>query len=108
MSPRNKFKIGDIVSVTPVAWDTFNEFSGRVDKFRAESLITVVDAEDDAFDVYPWQLSKDELEIKLFLHTTDGGAQYLVDNDNFALAKIIIRLDGGTKLYKCKIDTMSE
>ena len=46
--------------------------------------------------------------ITLFLHVTDGGAQYLVDNDNFAEAKIIIRLDGGAKLCKCEIDTVSE
>ena len=48
--------------------------------------------------------------ITLFLHTTDGGAQYLVDNDNFAEAKIIIRLDGAmpAELCKCEIDTVSE
>jgi hypothetical protein len=47
------------------------------------------------------------MKITLFLHITDGGAQYLVDNDNFALAKIIIRLDGGAVLHKCEIDTVS-
>ena len=40
-------------------------------------------------------------EITLFTHVTDGGATYLVDNDSFALAKIIIRLDGGPELIRC-------
>ena len=44
----------------------------------------------------------------LFLHITDGGAIYFVDNDNFADAKIIIRIDGGAELLKCEIDTESK
>lgn len=43
------------------------------------------------------------MEITLFLHVTDGGAEYLVDNHNFALANIIIRLDGGAELLRCEI-----
>ena len=46
-------------------------------------------------------------EYRLFLHVTDGGAIYLVDNDMFAKAKIIIRLDGGAELLRCDIDTES-
>ena len=43
------------------------------------------------------------MEYILFLHITDGGAMYLVDNDNFFEAKIIIRIDGGAELLKCEI-----
>jgi len=42
-------------------------------------------------------------EYMLFLHVTDGGARYLTDNHNFALAKIVIRLDGGTELLRCDV-----
>jgi hypothetical protein len=42
-------------------------------------------------------------KVKLILHITDGGARYLTDNDRFAEAKIIIRLDGGAELCKCEI-----
>ena len=42
-------------------------------------------------------------EIKLIRHTTDGGAIYLTDNDDFAKAKLIIRLDGGAELHRCEI-----
>jgi hypothetical protein len=45
----------------------------------------------------------DRTEYVLFLHVTDGGAKYLVDNDNFALAKIVIRIDGDIELVKCEI-----
>jgi hypothetical protein len=31
--------------------------------------------------------------IKLLYHKTDGGAEYLTDNHNFAKAKYIIRID---------------
>ena len=43
-------------------------------------------------------------KIALFLHVTDGGAVYLVDNDKFADAKIIIRLDGDEpELIRCYV-----
>lgn len=46
-----------------------------------------------------------EEQIVLFIHKTDGGAVYLVDNDSFAFAKIIIRLDGNEpELLKCEIE----
>lgn len=47
--------------------------------------------------------------IILFIHRTDGGAVYLVDNDNFGLATIIIRLDGIVpELLKCEIEEGDE
>ena len=40
----------------------------------------------------------------LFLHVTDDGAKYLVDNHSFILAKIVIRIDGKEpELIKCEI-----
>lgn len=42
--------------------------------------------------------------ITLHEHTTDGGAVYLTDTHRFAEAKIIIRLDGGATLIRCKVD----
>jgi hypothetical protein len=53
------FDIGDIVKVVPHEDDDFNEFVGRIDRFRYE-YITVVDAEDNAFDVHPWQVSNEK------------------------------------------------
>lgn len=47
-------------------------------------------------------------EYTLFLHVTDGGAMYLVDNHNFALANIIIRLDGWVELIRCEINEETE
>lgn len=47
-------------------------------------------------------------EYTLFLHVTDGGAMYLVDNHSFAEAKIIIRLDGGAELICCEINEENE
>lgn len=47
-------------------------------------------------------------EYTLYLHVTDGGAIYLVDNHSFAEAKIVIRLDGGAELLRCEIDKENE
>ena len=47
-------------------------------------------------------------EYTLFLHVTDGGAMYLVDNHNFSEAKIVIRLDGGAELLRCEINEENE
>lgn len=48
--------------------------------------------------------------ITLFLHVTDGGVQYLVDNHSFADAKIIILLDGEdeAELIRCYVSPEEE
>ena len=38
--------------------------------------------------------------IPLHLHVTDGGAEYLVDNDDFTKATVLIRLDGDPLLMR--------
>ena len=55
---KEDFKVGDFVDVIPSLedGDDFSEFSGRVDSFR-DGYITVIDQEDNAFDVYPWQVT---------------------------------------------------
>jgi len=51
----------------------------------------------------------DDKTYTLFLHVTDGGAKYLVDNNNFALAQIVIRIDGGeAELIKCEIGEQND
>lgn len=42
-------------------------------------------------------------DVKLSKHITDGGAVYMTDNHSFVDAKVIIRLDGGPELVKCKL-----
>jgi len=51
------FEIGDEVEVEPFSKDNFHSFVGRISGFR-DDLITVNDQDDDAWDVYPQQLTK--------------------------------------------------
>lgn len=51
------FTVDDEVYVTPADGDDFHEFAGRIEAFRG-SFISVIDGDNDVWDVYPWQLKK--------------------------------------------------
>lgn len=55
----DKFTIDEEVNVTPHEDDEFNYFRGTIIAFRGK-FISVIDQEDNVFDVHEWQLSKIE------------------------------------------------
>lgn len=70
--------------------------------FTTEPLVvkTYVDSVIDGESYYS---AANNIEVKLLVHVTNGGAVYLTDNHNMGKANVVIRLDGGPQLTRCKI-----